>query len=77
MQIIDLSLPIDDKASEVHKVKIERISHKEGIKKFNKIIMGKTFVGKIKYLVGKRIIKEEDLPDREFLSLEIIHAPVH
>ncbi|MCM8756746.1 MAG: cyclase family protein [Candidatus Omnitrophica bacterium] len=34
-------------------------------------------MGKIKYLVGKRIIKEEDLPDREFLSLEIVKACVH
>lgn len=28
MKIIDLSLPIDEKAFEVHKVDIERISHK-------------------------------------------------
>ncbi|MCM8787175.1 MAG: cyclase family protein, partial [Candidatus Omnitrophica bacterium] len=77
MQIVDLSLPIDDKAPEIHKISIQRISHKEGIKKFNKVIMGKTFLGKLKYLLGKRIVREEDLPDKEFLSLEIVHAPVH
>jgi len=39
--------------------------------------MGKSLLGKIKYALGKRIVKKEDLPDEEFLSLEIVHAPVH
>ncbi len=77
MKIIDLSLPIDEKAFEVHKVDIERISHKAGVGKFNRVIMGKTILGKIKYALGMRIIKKEQLPDEEFLSLEIVHAPVH
>lgn len=77
MKIIDLSLPIDEKAFEVHKVDIERITHKAGVKKFNRVIMGKTLLGKIKYFFGQRIIKPTDLPDEEFLSLEIVHAPVH
>lgn len=77
MKIIDLSLPIDDKAFEVHKVEIERVSHKAGVEKFNRVIMGKTLAGKIKYALGQRIVKKEDLPDEEFLSLEIVHSPVH
>ncbi|MCM8799748.1 MAG: cyclase family protein [Candidatus Omnitrophica bacterium] len=77
MKIVDISLPIDDSAFEVHKLKIERISHKQGIKKFNRLIMSKTFLGRIKYLLGKRLIKEDQLPDKEFLSLEIVHSPVH
>jgi kynurenine formamidase len=77
MKIIDLSLPIDEKAFEVHKVDIERISHKAGVKKFNRVIMGKSLRGKIKYIFGQRIIKSTELPDKEFLSLEIVHAPVH
>lgn len=77
MKIIDLSLPIDETAFEVHHVEIERISHKAGIEKFNRVIMGKTLAGRIKYLIGRRILKKEDLPDEEFLSLEIVHAPVH
>jgi len=77
MKIIDLSLPIDDTAFEVHNLEIERISHKQGIKKLNKVLMGKTLNGRIKHLLGKRIIKKEDLPDEEFLSLEIVHSPVH
>ncbi len=77
MKIIDLSLPIDEKAFEVHKVDIERVTHKAGVKKFNRVIMGKTLWGRIKYLFGQRIIKSTDLPDEEFLSLEIVHAPVH
>lgn len=64
MKIIDLSLPIDDEAFEVHKVSIERVSHKEGIEKFNSVM-------------GKPILKKGDLPDDEFLSLETVHAPVH
>jgi len=77
MKIIDLSLPIDEKAFEVHKVEIERVTHKAGVEKFNRVIMGKTLAGKIKYLLGRRILKKEELPDEEFLSLEIIHSPVH
>lgn len=77
MKIIDLSLPIDEKAFEVHKVDIERISHKAGVEKFNRTIMGKTLLGKLKYALGVRILKKEQLPDQEFLSLEIVHSPVH
>jgi len=75
--IIDLSLPIDEKAFEVHHVDIERISHKKGVEKFNRVVMGKTIGGMISYLLGKRILKKEDLPGEEFLSLEIVHSPVH
>jgi len=39
--------------------------------------MGKTLAGKLQYALGKRIVKKEELPDEEFLSLEIVHAPVH
>lgn len=77
MTIIDLSLPIDESAFEVHKVDIERISHKAGAEKFNRLIMNKTVWGRIKYFLGFRILKKEDLPEKEFLSLEIVHAPVH
>ena len=77
MKIIDLSLPIDDKAFEVHKLEIERTSHKQGVQKLNKVLMGRTLKGKIQYLLGKRIIKKNDLPDGEFLSLEIVHSSVH
>jgi kynurenine formamidase len=77
MQIIDLSLPIDDKAFEVHHVEIERVSHKAGVHKFNRVLMGKTLKAKLQYILGKRIVKKEDLPDEEFLSLEIVHSPVH
>jgi len=77
MKIIDLSLPIDELAFEVHKVDIERVTHKAGVGKFNRVIMGKTLWGRIKYILGQRIIKSTDLPDEEFLSLEIVHAPVH
>ena len=77
MQIIDLSLPIDEKAFEVHRVNIERVDHKAGVEKFNHVIMGKTLIGKLRYALGMRIVRKEDLPDEEFLSLEVVHSPVH
>lgn len=77
MRIIDLSLPIDEKAFEVHKVEIERVSHKAGVEKFNRVIMGKTLLGRLKYALGERIVRKEELPDEEFLSLEVVHSPVH
>ena len=77
MNIVDLSLPIDDRAFEVHNLRIDRVSHKDGVKKLNKVLMGKTLKGKIEYLLGKRIVRKKDLPDEEFLSLEIVHSSVH
>src|SRR4030042_2471591 len=77
MKLIDLSLPIDDTAFEVHPVAIERISHRAGVEKFNRVIMGQGLRGKLQYWLGKRILRKEDLPDEEFLSLETVHAPVH
>ncbi len=77
MKIIDLSLPIDETAFEVHKVDIERVTHKAGVEKFNRVIMGKTLKGKLNYILGRRILKSTDVPDGEFLSLEIVHSPVH
>ncbi len=77
MRIIDLSLAIDEQAFEVHKVGIERTSHKAGVEKFNRVLMGKTLLGLIKYALGMRLVKKQDLPDEEFLSLEVVHSPVH
>lgn len=77
MKIIDLSLPIDETAFEVHRVDIERVSHKAGVEKFNRVIMCKTLLGKLKYAFGFRILRKEELPDEEFLSLEVVHSPVH
>lgn len=75
--IIDLSLPIDERAPEVHPFGIERLGHKEGVRHLNWMMMKKTFWGKASFLLGKRIIKPRELPDEEFLSLETVHCPVH
>lgn len=77
MKIVDLSLPIDDTAFEVHDLEIKRTSHKDGVTKLNKVLMSRTFLGRIRYLLGKRIIRKEDLPDEEFLSLEMVYSSVH
>ncbi|MEW5758991.1 MAG: cyclase family protein [Candidatus Omnitrophota bacterium] len=75
--IIDLSLPIDERAPEVHPFSIERLGHKEGVQHLNWVMMKGTLKGKIDFFLGKRIIKPTDLPDEEFLSLETVHCPVH
>jgi len=77
MKIVDLSLAIDDKAFEVHHTAIERTDHKEGIEKLNRVLLSREKFGWLKYLLGKRIVKKEDLPDEEFLSLEVVTASVH
>jgi len=77
MKIIDLSLPIDDQAFEVHDLRIDRTSHKNGVEKLNRVLMSKTPEEKAKYDAGERIIKKEDLPDEEFLSLEMVYSSVH
>lgn len=77
MKFIDLSLPIDDQHPEVHPIKIDRLTHKKGIEHLNWLMMRKSCKGFISYLFGKRIIKREDLPDQEFLSLEMVYCSVH
>lgn len=77
MKIIDLSLPIDERTPEVHPFGIERIGHQQGIRHLNWVMMKRTWWGRISFLLGKRIIKPADLPDKEFLSLETVHCPVH
>lgn len=77
MKLVDLSLPIDDLAFEVHPLKIERTSHQDGIEKVNRVIMSRTPEGKEDFFSGKRIIKKEQLPNGEFLSLEMVYSSVH
>lgn len=77
MQIVDLSLSIDERAPEVHPFGIERLGHKEGVRHLNWVMMKRTLKGRLSFMLGKRIIKPQDLPDEEFLSLETVHCPVH
>ena len=77
MKIIDLSLPIDETAPEVHPFGIERLGHIAGVEHLNWTMMKSSLKGRLSFLLGKRIIKPEDLPDKEFLSLETVHCPVH
>ncbi|MFA5156589.1 MAG: cyclase family protein [Candidatus Omnitrophota bacterium] len=77
MTIIDLSLPIDERAPEVHPFGIERLGHKEGVRHLNWVMMKKTLLGRVSFFLGKRLIKPQELPDEEFLSLETVHCPVH
>ncbi len=77
MRIIDLSLPIDERAPEVHPFGIDRLGHKEGVRHLNWVMMKKSLWGRISFFLGKRIIKQKELPDEEFLSLETVHCPVH
>jgi len=75
--IIDLSLPIDDTLKETHAAKIERISHAEGVEHLNWVLMAKEAAGQERFDKGERLIKPEEVPDGELLSLEIVNASVH
>lgn len=75
--IIDLSLSIDETSVEVHPIAIDRIGHKQGVNHLNWVLMSRTLIGKIKFILGQRIIGPDEVPDEEFLSLETVHAPVH
>ena len=76
-KIIDLSLPIDDTLKETHAAKIDRISHKQGVDHLNWVLMKKQPDGEARFNKGERLIKPEDVPDKELLSLEIVHSSVH
>ena len=77
MRFVDLSLPIDDTHPEAHPIRIDRLAHEQGIAHLNWVMMRKNLKGVISYLLGKRIIKPVDLPDGEFLSLEMVYCSVH
>ncbi|MFC1703686.1 cyclase family protein [Candidatus Omnitrophota bacterium] len=77
MQIIDLSLPIDDTLKETHAASIDRITHAQGVEHLNWVIMSKQSDGEQRFKKGERIIAPDDVPDAELLSLEIVHSSVH
>jgi kynurenine formamidase len=77
MRFIDLSLPIDETHPEAHPIQVERLGHSEGIKHLNWVLMRRSLMGAIRYLFGGRLIRPSDLPDEEFLSLEMVHCSVH
>jgi len=77
MQIIDLSLPIDDTLKETHAASIDRISHEEGVKHFNWVVMKNKPGGLEKFEKGERVATPDEIPDGEMLGLEIVHSSVH
>jgi len=77
MQIIDLSLPIDDTLKETHAASIDRLTHSAGVEHFNEIVMSKKPGGKEKFDAGERVATPEEIPDGELLSLETVHSSVH
>lgn len=83
MRIIDLSVPICNNKSEPMRVVINRKSHSYGAKEMVRNAHIKPYHGirkviaYVKYVCGKKIIKKEDFPDSEFLSLDVITMPTH
>ena len=78
MRIIDISLPIDDSLKETHSASIDRISHADGVEHFNWVLMKKKFEdGQERFDRGERLVKPEEILDKELLSLEIVHSSVH
>lgn len=77
MQIIDLSLPIDDTLKETHAATIDRLTHAAGVEHFNEIMMAKKPGGKEAFAKGERVARPDEIPDGELLSLETVHSSVH
>lgn len=77
MKIIDLSMAIDDALIETHAARIDRITHAKGVEHFNEVVMSKDASGKERFAKGERVAEPHEIPDREMLSLEIVHASVH
>ena len=77
MQIIDLSLPVDDTLEETHAASIDRITHAAGVEHFNWVVMQKQPNGQERFDKGERVATAEEIPDGEMLSLEIVNSSVH
>ncbi len=77
MQIIDLSLPIDDTLVETHSATIDRLSPKDGVEHFNWVVMTKEPGGRERFDRGERVATADEIPDGEMLSLETVHSSVH
>ena len=77
MQIIDLSLPIDDTLKETHAAKIDRITHAQGVEHFNWVVMKNQPRGLERFEKGERLVQPDEIPDREMPALEIVHSSVH
>ena len=78
MQIIDISLPIDDSLKETHAASIDRISHADGVEHFNWVLMKKKYKdGQERFDRGERLVDSQEILDEELLSLEIVHSSVH
>jgi len=77
VQMIDLSLPIDDTLEETHAATIERISHADGVDHFNWVVMHKKPGGQEAFDKGERVATADEIPDGEMLGLEIVNSSVH
>ena len=84
VRIIDLSLPIDEKAQEPFPVKIKRLEHGQGGDYLGwslAVSREKSFLEKLKgglfYFLGKKKISRKTFPDEEFISEERVTASVH
>jgi kynurenine formamidase len=84
VRIIDLSLPIDEKAKEPFPVKIKKLEHSQGADYLGwalAVSRDKSFLGKLKgglgYFLGKKKISRKTFPDEEFISEERVTASVH
>ncbi len=78
MNIIDLSLPLDDAAPETHPIKITRWEHRSGGDKLGRLwAKSQGIKGIIKRALGKERIDKDSFKDGLFLSLEWVTATVH
>ncbi len=84
VKIIDLTLPIDDKAFEPFPVRIKRLNHSKGADHLGRRVavskrkgIWENIKGIFNYISGSAMITHKTFPDQEFLALERVDAIVH
>lgn len=84
MQLIDLSVLVENSPSEPMKIKIKRLGHMKGAKQFcrtvawnNRLPFKQRIKNFIRYCNGKNRLVPSNFPNRAFLSLDIVTLATH
>lgn len=84
MQLVDLSVLIENTPAEPMEIKLKRLDHHGGAKSFcrkvawnSKLPFKKRLKQAWNYLRGRQRLTPADFPDRAFLSLDILTLPTH
>lgn len=84
MKLIDLSILVENNASEPMEIKVKRFDYYKGAKHFcknirwnKKLPYKKRIKQLLMYIFGKKKLKPTDFPDAAFLSLDVVTLPTH